>query len=235
MRKRKLVLLLMGVMFFSGISYAQNIGPSVPPKNQQGDVTSFNLGAGYNYHQADYDGADIEQNQAYAHFGIVRSDVSINDYEIYVRLGGATFEEDDDNFDGGTETMYAAGLRTVFYQGQTFGLGGVLQGIYFDDFTDSVTVDDQKIDVSLEDSWEVEVALPIHANIINGLVYFGPVFYSATTDVTSNNFQDEGDLDEDNNLGAFGGVALRFNNLSIELEAKYRSDISAGALVTFAF
>ena len=60
-------------------------------------------------------------------------------------------------------------------------------------------------------------------------------FYSATTDVTSSNFQDEGDLDEDNNLGAFGGVALRFNNISIELEAKYRSDLSAGALVTLAF
>jgi hypothetical protein len=232
---RKLVLLLMGVMFFSGISYAQNIGPSVPPKNQQGDVTSFNLGAGYNYHQADYDGVDIEQNQAYAHIGIVRSDLGMPDYEIYVRLGGATLEDDDDNFDGGTETMYAAGLRSVFYQGETFGWGGVLQGLYVDEFKDSVKVDDQKIDVSLEDSWEVEVAFPIHARIINGLVYFGPVFYSATTDVTSSNFQDEGDLDEDNNLGAFGGAALRFNNFSIELEAKYRSDLSAGALVTFAF
>jgi len=232
---KRLVLVLMGVMFFSGISYAQNIGPGVPAKNLQGNIATPNLGVGYNFHQAEYDGVDIEQHQVYAHIGAVFGDASTPSYEVYMRFGAATLEDDDD-FDGGTEPMYAAGIKGEFYQGKVFGWGGVLQGLYIDKYEDSIQVNNQKVDISLEENWEVELAFPFHAYIKNGLVYLGPVFYSATTDVVSNNIsQDEGDLDEDNNVGAFGGIVFRSANVSFEIEAKYRSDLSAGALVTFAF
>jgi len=222
-------------LLFSGISYAQHIGPGVPAKNLQGNVATPNLGIGYNYYQAEYDGVEFEGNQIYAHIGAVFGDVSTPNYEIYARIG-ATDVEDDDGFESDFEPMYAAGIKGVFYQGQTLGWGGVLQGLYVDSFDDSINVDGKEVDVELEESWEVELAFPIHAKINNGLVYLGPVFYAATTDVVAEDISSiEGDLDEDHNVGAFGGVALRFDNISVEIEAKYRSDFSAGALVTFTF
>ena len=232
---KRLVLVVMGILLFSGISYAQHIGPGVPAKNLQGNVATPNLGIGYNYYRAEYDGVEFEGNQIYAHIGAVFGDVSTPNYEIYARIG-ATDVEDDDGFESDFEPMYAAGIKGVFYQGQTLGWGGVLQALYVDSFDDSINVDGQEVDIELEDSWEVELAFPIHAKINNGLVYLGPVFYAATTDVVAEDISSiEGDLDEDHNVGAFGGVALRFDNISVEIEAKYRSDFSAGALVTFAF
>ena len=232
---KRLVLVVIGILLFSGISYAQHIGPGVPAKNLQGNVATPNLGIGYNYYQAEYDGVEFEGNQIYAHIGAVFGDVSTPNYEIYARIG-ATDVEDDDGFESDFEPMYAAGIKGVFYQGQTLGWGGVLQALYVDSFDDSINDDGQEVDIELEDSWEVELAFPIHAKINNGLVYLGPVFYAATTDVVAEDISSiEGDLDEDHNVGAFGGVALRFDNISVEIEAKYRSDFSAGALVTFAF
>ena len=232
---KRLVLILLGLMVFSGNAYAQHIGPGVPAKNLQGNVATPNLGIGYNYYQAEYDGVEFEGNQIYAHIGAVFGDVSTPNYEIYARIG-ATDVEDDDGFESDFEPMYAAGIKGVFYQGQTFGWGGVLQGLYVDSFDDSINVDGQEVDIELQESWEVELAFPIHAKINNGLVYLGPVFYAATTDVVAEDISSiEGDLDEDHNVGAFGGVALRFDNISVEIEAKYRSDFSAGALVSFTF
>jgi hypothetical protein len=232
---KRLVLVLLGLMVFSGIAYAQHIGPGVPAKNQQGNIATPNLGIGYSYYQAEYDDdVDLEGNRIYAHIGAVFGDVSTPSYEIYARIG-ATDVEDGDDFESDFEPMYAAGIKGQFYQGQTFGWGGVLQGLYVDSFKDSIEVDGQEVDVKLDKSWEVELALPIHARFNNGLVYLGPLLYAATTDVVAEGSDIEGDIDEDGNLGAVGGVALRFDNLSIEIEAKYRSDLSAGAFVSFTF
>ena len=232
---KKLALVLLALMAFSGMAYAQHIGPGVPAKNQQGNVATPNLGVGYNYYQAEYDhGVELEGNQIYAHIGAVFGDVTTPSYEIFARLGAADVEDDED-FESDFEPMYAAGIKGVFYQGQTFGWGGVLQGLYVDSFDDSINVDGQKVDIELQESWEVELAFPIHAKINNGLVYLGPLLYAATTDVVADDSEIEGDIDEDGNLGAVGGVAFRFDNISVDIEAKYRSDISAGAFVSFTF
>lgn len=226
---KRLVLVLLGLMVFSGIAFAQHIGPGVPAKNLQGNIASPNLGVGYSFWQAEFDdGVEFESNQIYAHIGAVFGDVSTPSYEVYARIGGADIKDDED-FDSDYEPMYAAGIKGVFYQGQTFGWGGVLQGLYVDSFKDSIEVDGQAVDIKLDKSWEVELAFPIHVKINNGLVYLGPLLYAATTDVVAEDSEIEGDIDEDGNLGAVGGVALRFDNISLEIEAKYRSDISAGA------
>jgi len=233
---KRLVLVLLSILAFSGFAYAQHIGPGVPAKNLQGNIASPNLGVGYSFYQAEYDeGVEFEGNQIYAHIGAVFGDVSTPSYEVYARIGGADIE-DDDNFESDFEPMYAAGIKGQFYQGETFGWGGVLQGLYVDSFEDSIDVDGQEVDIELQESWEVELALPIHVKINNGLVYLGPLLYAATTDVVAEDISEvEGDLDEDGNLGAVGGVALRFDNISVEIEAKYRSDLSAGAFVSFTF
>jgi len=132
--------------------------------------------------------------------------------------------------------MYAAGIKGEFYQGYYVGWGGVLQGQFVENYEDSIMVGGQKVDVQLKDNWEVELALPVHVNTKVGLVYLGPVLYSATSDVISkDNPQREGDLDEDRNLGAVGGIAFRSDRISFEVEAKYRSDFSVGAFASFVF
>lgn len=229
---KKVVMILVGVLFLSGIAYAQQIGPGVPAKNWEGNIATPNFGIGYSFTQAEWDGVDIESNRVYAHLGAVFGDQSTPNYEVFLRLGAADLEDDDD-FDGGTEPMYAAGIKGQFYQGRVFGWGGVLQALYMNSFDDDMQLNGQSVDITIEDVWEVELAFPVHAKINNGLIYLGPIFYHSTADVVVNGFED--DIDEDHNVGAVGGVALRFQNVSIELEAKYKSDISAGALLTFTF
>lgn len=234
---KRLVLILAGVLAFSGISYAQHIGPGVPAKNWVGNIATPNFGLGYHFTQAEWDGVDIESHRIYAHLGAVFGDRSTPRYEVFLRLGAADLDAEDDggsiNFDGDTEPLYAAGIKGRLYQGRIFGWGGVLQGLYINSFADTVPVNGQPTNIAIEDLWEVELAFPAHAKIYNGLVYLGPVFYHSTADVIMAGF--EGDFDEDHNVGAVGGVAMRFLNVSIEVEAKYKSDLSAGALVTFTF
>ncbi len=226
---------LMALMCFPGMAYAQHIGPGVPAENLQGNIASPNLGVGYEFRQAEYDGVDIEEQRVYAHIGAVFGDESTQNYEVYVRLGGAVLEEDD-GFESDTEPFFAAGIKSEFYQGEIFGWGGVLQAYYVDSYDDTIEVGGQEIDISLEENWGAELAFPLHARGNLGMVYLGPVFYTATTDVVSNDIsQDEGDLDEDNNVGVFGGAALMFSNVSFEIESKCKSDLSVGGLVTIAF
>ncbi len=231
---KRFFLALVGVLVFSGISYAQNIGPGTPARNFPENISTPNFGIGYNFNQAEWDGFDIESQRAYAHFGAVFGDIATPYYEVFCRLGAANLEFDD--FDGGAEPLYAAGMRVEFKQGRIFGWGGVFQALYMNSFEDSIQIEGESYDVTLEDNWEVDVAFPIHARIPNGLVYLGPVYYHSTSDLTLNGpIPFEGNIDEEHDVGVFGGVALRFRNVSLELEAKYKSDISAGALLTFTF
>ena len=253
---KKFLFFLFGFLLFSGTSYAQHIGPGVPAMNWIGNIATPNFGIGYNYSQAEWDGIEIESQQAYAHFGAVFGDISTPYYEVYLRLGAANLESDDifdlegyglnsSRYDGDTDPMYAVGIKGEFCHRRIFGWGGVLQAMYVDSFEDSISGnyldEDYKAELSLENYWEVELAFPIHAKINNGVVYLGPLFYHSTADVVAEidvadiTVTVEDDADEDHNVGAVGGVAFRFSNVSLELEAKYKSDFSAGALLTFTF
>lgn len=232
---KALVFGLLVAMLLPGVSYAQHIGPGVPAKNLSGNIASPNFGIGYGFRQAEYEGVDIEDQRVYAHIGVVFGDESTPSYEVYLRLGGSAIKTDGD-FNSSIEPLYAAGIKGEFYQGRIFGWGGVLQGLYVDSYDDIIQVDGQIIDISLEKNWEVELAFPIHARINHGLLYLGPVFYNASADVVSRDIsQETGSIDEDRNVGVFGGAAWRSRNVSFEIEAKFKSDLSFGALLTFVF
>lgn len=229
----RLVLALLMIMAFPGISSAQQIGPGIPAANLPGHVATPNLGVGYNFRQAQYDDVEIEEHRAYLHLGAVFGNEITPAYEVYLRLGAANLE-DDDGFEGGVAPMYAAGMKSEFHSGETFGWGGVIQGLYIKSYEDGVQVGNQEIDLSLDNNWDLELAFPVHAKINKGLVYLGPVIYHSTADVVSEAIsQQNGNIDEDHYVGVFGGVAIRTKKVSIEIEAKYKSDISVGALVTF--
>ncbi len=256
---KKMVGFLLGFLLLPGLCWAQNIGPGVPVKNLPGKMASPNFGIGYAFHQAEWEDADFEGHRVYGHFGAVFGDESTPNYEVFLRVGLASLEVDLGNFDGrnykfksDTEPMFGVGIKGMFYQGEVFGWGGVLQGLYIDSFKDSITLVDTdlnaraRLNLTLEKYWEAELAFPIHARLNkDSLVYFGPMLYGSGADAVANVLVEAGDLalggnfedktDEDKIIGIFAGLALRFENVSFELEAKYKSDLSAGALLTFAF
>lgn len=228
-------------IFFSLVSYAnaQHIGPGTPIENVPGKTASINVGIGYNYVQSEWDADDyfsgdveFEQNQAYLHLGAVFGDAVTPKYEVFARVGIADFEDDEDgDFDADAEAMFAVGLRSEFYQGETFGIGAVLQGAYIDSFDDN--------DVNIENIYEIEFAVPLQAKVGEQvLFYLGPIVYRSTADLEVDypgGGEVDTDFDENNNVGGFGGVAWRTGQWSLEAEVKYRSDISAGGFVSFAF
>jgi len=242
-------------VFVSCVSFAQaqHLGPGTPIANVSGGIASPNLGIGYSYIKSKWDVEDInvgdiefEQNQVYAHIGAVFGDTSTPNYEVFARIGFADFDADDGDFEGGTEPIYAVGMRTEFYQGQIFGIGGVLQASYIDSFHDSGTYSFEeesiKVSQSIERIYDVELGIPIQAKAGDiALFYFGPVVYltgadmdlKATDGIVSVSVDTE--IEENKNVGVYGGLALRTGNMSFEVEGKYKSDFAVDALISFAF
>lgn len=248
---KRLVLTLLVVVSCASFANAQHIGPATPAVNISGGVASPNVGVGYSYVQSEWDvdgGGDVEmeQNQAYAHIGAVFGDESTPNYEVFARIGVADLEDDDDlDFDADEELMFAVGMRNEFFQGQVFGIGGVLQVSYIDSFDDSTTLllggTAFDLTTTIENVVDAELAFPVQVKANNALFYFGPVAYISTANLdlkVSNGFasvSDDTDIDENHNLGAYGGLAWRTENISFELEGKYKSDLSVGGFVSFVF
>jgi hypothetical protein len=42
-------------------------------------------------------------------------------------------------------------------------------------------------------------------------------------------------MEENKNVGVYGGLAWRTGNMSFEVEGKYKSDFAVDALISFAF
>ena len=246
----------------SGGVASPNVGIGYGYIKSEWEVDDINLGdVEINFGGLEFDLGDIEpilnsidvsvgdielnQNQVYVHIGAVFGDESTPNYEVFARIGVADLEADDGDFDGDAEMIYAVGMRNEFYQGQVFGIGGVLQASYIDSFDDSTTlsVDGEtfKAKASVESMYDAELGLPIQAKINNGILYFGPLVYlsgadmdfKVSNDIASISFDTE--IEEDRNFGAFGGLAWRTENLSFEVEGKYRSDFTVGGLFSFVF
>lgn len=232
---KQLAMVIAGLLVFGTSAFAQHIGPATPHP----EYLKTNIGVGYVYHQAEWDGADIEQNRLIAHIGVGLGDFGRPKTEVYLRLGLNDLEIDDamadgSSFDDSSQFSVGGGVKWEFLQGNIFGWGGVLQGMYFGNWSDE---DSLGISYDVEDAYELEVAFPIQVKAGPALIYAGPLFYVAEADIEVEvmGLSGSGDVEEDNNVGAFGGVAFRINNFSIEAEAQYKSDLSASVFASFAF
>jgi hypothetical protein len=258
---KRLILTFLVLVSFASFANAQHIGPATPAVNISGGVASPNVGVGYSYIKSEWDVDDVkfgntdidvnfgdvefEQNQAYAHIGAVFGDESTPNYEVFARIGVADFEDDDGDFDGDAEMIFAVGMRNEFYQGQVFGIGGVLQASYIDSFSDDTSVniggEAFRLRTSFDDMFDVELGLPVQAKTNNAVFYAGPVVYYSTADVefkVSNGLASttiDADMDENRNVGVYGGLAWRSGNMSFEVEGKYKSDFSVGGFVSVVF
>lgn len=219
---RQLVLLTSFVLISWSMAFGTQLGPATPSANH-GEV---NLGAGYFYHEADLDEVDIEQNRIYLHLGYGLGIEEEPQWEIYLRAGAADLEAE--GFDGDYEPFASLGLKGAFWEGPVFGWGLVVQGAYFYDY------ESNDGDIEIEDFWEIEGGIPFQATLGSLVVYGGPVFFHSEAEAKSDFGSIE--LEEDDNIGAFGGLRLNLGkNVSIEGEAQYKSDFSAGGLLTIHF
>jgi hypothetical protein len=219
---RQLVLLTSFVLISWSMAFGTQLGPATP----SADHGEVNLGIGYFYHEADLDEVDIEQNRTYLHLGYVLGIEEEPRWEVYVRAGAADLEAG--GFDGDYEPFASVGLKGAFYEGPVFAWGLVVQGAYFYDY------EANDGDIEIEDFWEIEGGIPVQVNLGPLLFYGGPVFFHSEAEAKSNLGFTE--LKEEDNIGAFGGLRLNLGkNVSIEGEAQYKSDFSAGGLITIHF
>ncbi|MDO3378438.1 hypothetical protein [Geoalkalibacter halelectricus] len=217
---KRAIFFLSFVFFCASSAFAFNLGPATP----SADHGEVNLGIGYFYKQAEWDGnIDIEQNRVYLHIGYGMGIEDEPRWEAYLRLGAADFEAN--GFDSGLKPAFAAGVKGAFYEGRCFGWGMVAQGAYFSKWRDR--------GVGVEDAWEIELGFPFQAQLNPAIFYAGPVVYHTQAKASSG--LGETSLNEKNNVGVFGGVRLDLGPIGLEVEAQYKSDVSAGALLSFQF
>lgn len=272
---KKAVIIGAVIVTFSVSAYGFEIGPATPDANIDQNV----VGIGYQYQKAEISpkdedvsgGVDIQQNRAYLHlgrgFGMETFDPNDPGYrwEFFLRLGAADFEVEDAfdgrDFDGDVMPFGMVGMRVLFYQGPTFGIGLVAQGGRFGNYDDDETflltsaqleeitgisdLEDMNIrlETTVQSMWEGEIALPIQAKAGPALFYAGPVFYWWQADVEidleipevfSGEVLDE-KYEEKNDLGAFAGIRLDMGAVNFEVEAQYRSDTVLGGMLTVEF
>ncbi|PLX81681.1 MAG: hypothetical protein C0617_16450 [Desulfuromonas sp.] len=218
---KRLVLFVVFFVASASVAFATQIGPAMPAA----DHGQVSVGAGYLNHQAEWDDVEIEQNRIYVHLGYGLGMEDEPRGEVYLRGGAADLEAED--LDGDYEPFFIGGVKGAFYETDVFAWGIVLQGGYFFD------VEDEDTGVEIQDAYELEVALPFELHHGALQVYAGPVGFIAKGDAEDGTGTTE--LEEDNNVGGFGGIVLDFDGFSIGAEAQYKSDFSAGGMVSFQF
>ncbi len=217
---KKFILFVVVFLASSSLALGVQLGPATP----SADHGEVNLGVGYFYKEADWGAVDIKQNRAYLHLGYGLGLGDEPRWEAYIRGGAADLDADD--LDGDYEPFANAGIKGAFWDGPVFGWGMVLQGGYFADFEDN--------NLKIEQVWEIELGIPVQARLGRAfLIYAGPVAYKAEADAQNGIGSTE--LEEDNNLGGFGGFRWSAGNVSFEAEAQYKSDLSAGGLISVQF
>jgi hypothetical protein len=227
---KKLVLAL-ALALVGTPAFAQHIGPASTAGTDLKPV----IGVGYDYHQAQWDGADVQQNRTYVHIGVGGGIANEPRYELYLNLGAADLKIDNyggtDKFDANFQPFGGAGLKINFLRPDLpWGLGLVAQGAYFGAWDDKVGGMNWKI----RNAWEIEGAIPIEYSFQPFIVYAGPVLFGSRAKLRSDTL-DKRNFEEDDNFGAFGGIAAKFGPLRIEAEVQQKSDTSLSGLLTYSF
>lgn len=223
----KNLVLALALVLVGTPALAQHIGPASTAGRDLKPI----IGVGYDYHQAQWDGADVQQNRAYVHIGMGGGVANEPRYELYLNIGAADLKIDNyHKFDANFQPFVGAGLKINFLRPDLpWGLGLVAQGAYFGAWDDETAVGHLKI----RNAWEFEGAVPIEYSFQPFTVYAGPVIFGSRAQVRTESTK--GNFEEDDNFGVFGGLAAQFGPWRIEAEVQQKSDTSLSGLLTYSF
>ncbi|HKK01290.1 MAG TPA: hypothetical protein VJ955_03900 [Desulfuromonadales bacterium] len=224
-----LVLLLAGTP-----AMAQHIGPASTTARDLKPI----VGVGYDYYQAEWEGVDVKENRPYVQVGVGGGMADEARYELYLRLGAADLTINDhggNKFNGNFQPFAGGGVKINFLRSDIpWGLGLVAQGAYFGMWDDEVN----GVKVKIRNAWEVEGAIPLEYKFKPFTVYAGPVFFHEQAQGTAGALGvvvKDNHITEDNDFGAFGGIAVQFGDMRLEAEVQQKSDTSFGGLLTYSY
>ncbi|WP_298038205.1 hypothetical protein [uncultured Desulfuromonas sp.] len=249
------------LLFFlgAGLSHAGPFGP-LSSDLAPGQI---DLGTGYFHVSADWEGASrdfsdikLNQNQLYLQMGIGLG----RHWEATVRGGVADWQMENayvlENGDSDNSLLPygTVTLKGPLFIGKALEIGSFFQGSYFSLYDDSATAvaqDSQtgtlitgREKVFFDNLWEFNIGLAFQIELEGAYLYGGPFYHMAETDVrnvfsasgfSSEKLREE-TLEEENNMGVVLGIRWPLRNgLNIDLEGQYKSSVSIGTAVSYAF
>jgi hypothetical protein len=226
-------------------------------------VGKFSLGIGYDYDQQNFRAGDfnfngtkvtlddfsLRSNQVYLQgtYSFIRN------WEIYLRLGGATARSINTDFmDNSARFFGAAGLRGIFFTKDRFSLGGFARYTQFSDWKDTVVTGSAAgvtdiYNLTMKHLWNVDAGLSAQYKINDFIFYGGPVAYWSRTTMDANLTQVSGGavtlqgsdslgLTEKANIGGFLGVRVPLaKKLFLTVETQYKERFGVGGVLAYAF
>lgn len=216
---------------------AHAFGPLGPPASfDREDESSVGIGYFRNASRMKPDAAGFEkvtaaQNQLFLE---LRSAVSFTEYGAgFIRIGAADFD-DGNGFTDTFKPNASIGMKDVWYveEGDRFKVGTIFLASIQGRFADSKGSES----VAVESMWDVDLGIGIQKRHRDDMiVYGGPILYYGSAKVerntggapTTSNFKMK-DI-----FGAFAGFRYAMKKgVTIDVEAQYKGDFSAGAFVT---
>jgi hypothetical protein len=260
MRNSRVIFLLLGLslLLSLGTASAGQFGAPEPISNDG----NFSLGVGYFYYSNEYknrttnDTFKLKQNMIYAQFT-----ASYRQVEFYGRVGGADMRIDDKAFttsapgysgfksdfsDDTFEPFVTVGAKGAWEFAPHFSLGPNLQASYFiknsDQTTGTVSGAPATQKLEIGDSYQVDLGVFLQAKFKPVTFYAGPFIYLVRGDFTKENTisgittKTRDKFEENSNFGGAGGIRINiYRGLSVELEARYSEEFSAGGLISYSF
>ncbi len=260
MRKLRGFFVLMAISLLTSFGTA-SAGQFGAPESLANDG-NLSLGVGYFYYSNEYknrttsDTFKLKQNMIYAQLTAAYRQV-----EFYGRVGGADMKIDDKAFttsapgysgfksdfnDDTFEPFVTVGARGAWEFAPHFSLGPNFQASYFIKNSDQTTGTvngvsaTQKLEVG--DSYKVDFGIFLQAKIKPVTFYAGPFIYLVRGDFTKENTisgittTTRDKFEENSNFGGAAGMRINiYRGLSVELEARYSEEFSAGGLISYSF
>jgi hypothetical protein len=212
-------------------------GPSSPISKTQ----PLSFGPAIFFYNGEMDnGLTMRQTQPYGQLSYALT----KRLEIYAQGGVADLKVEDFYFQGadledGYRPFGAFGFKYLLSDRQPFGLGFFARGAVFSKYEDTAIIDGNRHRAEVSDTFTVDGGLILQTVIEDAYIYGGPLFFLREGDINrsvNNGPTLASSFEEDSNFGGLVGIRWPLkNDISIDLEAQYRTRLSGGAAIHFSF
>jgi hypothetical protein len=269
MKKLIVILFFASILAWQSLAFAGNFGSPKPTTVPGG----FALGVGYHHYESKWEPEDDsffgisdiwDEVEAKSDRVYVQGSFSfLKNWEVYARFGAADMKLEDAfsglaDFKGDYGPYGTAGIRGLFYNGGSWGIGPFAQVNYvFTDFENDISevgiIDGMLVHVSDKRKHENQrdisagVAVYMKQGIVN--FYGGPFLYwgkvdteddieltDVETDALLLSASDSTTYEEKGNLGGYLGVQVSLGKgFNLEFEVIGKKRIAFGSALTYSF